>query len=96
MQPHHSREILVPGRDYGPNPGILRISAGANGEPPGERKRGAEAPPLVRGEPRLVNQYFGVVLIEVAQVLPSFSIVAKETLAPSVGAPPSTFVLSFQ
>src|SRR5260370_41556379 len=58
-----------------------------------EEKGGADAPPSAK---RYILPLASSVLTQVAHILPSFSVAVNQTIAPSLGAPPSTLVLSFQ
>ena len=58
-----------------------------------EEKGGADAPPSAK---RYILPLAASVFTQLAHILPSFSVAVNQTIAPSVGAPPSTLVLSFQ
>lgn len=59
----------------------------------GKEKRGADAPPSAK---RYILPLAASVLTQEAHILPSFSVALNQTIAPSLGASPSTLVLSFQ
>lgn len=80
-------------------PGAVRPSVFTSKFPRGfelEKKAPSGAPPYGVMKQPIHIFFISPVLTHVAHILPSFSIALNQTIAPSEGAAPSTFVSAFQ